>query len=171
MFDFNSFIRMVRIHTFWVVWIEDLGPTVELSFFAIARVAQDLVTFYMTFCWDIDPPCIFVAMIIVENGSTLFICGHGPFRFDMAHFCILSDHDSFISYTYVGSACIFMAMLCIWTCMYQRSVFLTFISLSGIFTRAFWSWILCSLHTQFFLYNVFRLSSSPLTSHIRGHLL
>ena len=59
MFDFSSFICMVRIRTFWVVWIEDLGPTVALSFFDIARVAQDLVTLYMTFCWDIDPPYIF----------------------------------------------------------------------------------------------------------------
>ena len=53
---------------------------------------------------------------IVDYGSTLLICGHDSFRFDMAPFCILSDHDSFISYTYVGSACIFMAMS-------QRSVF------------------------------------------------
>ena len=59
----TPFIRMVGIRTFWAVWIEDLGLTVALSFFAIARVVQDLVTFYMTFCRDIDPPCIFVAMI------------------------------------------------------------------------------------------------------------
>ena len=50
MFDFNSFIRMVRIHTFWAVWIEDLGLIVALSSFDIAQVAQDLVTLYMTFC-------------------------------------------------------------------------------------------------------------------------
>ena len=50
MFEFGSFIRMVRIRTFfWAVWIEDLRPTVESSFFSIARVAQDLVTIYMTF--------------------------------------------------------------------------------------------------------------------------
>ena len=59
---------------------------------------------------------------IIEHGSTLFICGHDSFRFDMVPFCILSDDDSFISYTYVGSAYIFMAMICIWTCMSQRSV-------------------------------------------------
>ena len=71
-----------------------------------------------------------------------------------------------------GSACIFMEMFCIWNCMSQRLVFLTFISLRGTFTRAFRSWILCSLSIlRSFLYNVFRLSSSSLTSHIRGHLL
>ena len=102
----------------------------------------------------------------------MFICGHESFRFDMAPFYILSDHYSFINYTYVGSACIFRAMFCIWTCMFQRSVFLTFISLLGTVTRAFRSWILSSLSILiFFLYNVFQLSSSPLTSHIRGHLL
>ena len=49
MFEFNSFIRMVRIHTFLAVWIEELGPIVASSFFSIARVAQDLVTLHMKF--------------------------------------------------------------------------------------------------------------------------
>ena len=34
-----------------------------------------------------------------------------------------------VSYTYVGSACIFMAMICIWTCMSQRLVFVWHLSL------------------------------------------
>ena len=63
MFEFNSFIHMARIRTFWVVWIEDLGLTVASSSFAIAQVVQDLVKLYMKFCSDIDPPCILVAMI------------------------------------------------------------------------------------------------------------
>ena len=101
----------------------------------------------------------------------MFICGHGSFRFDMAPFCILSDHDSFISYTYVGSAYLYGDVLYMDVYVPEIS-FLTFISLSGTFTRAFRSWILCSLSILgSFLYNVFRLSSSPLTSHIRGHLL
>ena len=102
----------------WRPWADS-----SFSFFAIARVAQDLVTLYMTFCWDIDPPCILWLWSIFEYGSTLFICVHDSFRFDMAPFCILSDHDSFIIYTYIGSTHIIMAMFCIWTCMSQRSVF------------------------------------------------
>ena len=108
MFEFNSFICMVRIRTFWVAWIEYLGPTVASSF---------------CYCPSCARPCYILYDILLRHRSTLFICGHDSFRFDMVPFCILRDHDSFISYTYVGSACIFMAMFCIWTCMSQRSVF------------------------------------------------
>ena len=146
----TPFIRMVRIHTFWVVWIEDLGPTVASSFCYCPSCARPRHTLYdillrhrstLYSCGydrllSMDPPCSFVAM--------------APLDLIWRLFCILSDHDSFISYTYVGSACIFMAMFCTWTCMSERLVFLTFISLSGTFVRAFRSWILCSLHTQLF---------------------
>ena len=54
---------------------------------------RHIFTLYFLWLWS-----------IIEYGSTLFICGHDSFRFDMAPFCILSNHDSFISYTYVGSA-------------------------------------------------------------------
>ena len=124
MFDFSSFIRMVRIHTFFGRFgLKTLGPTVALSSFcyfpSCARPCYTLYdillrhrsTLYFLWLWS-----------IVEYGSTLFICGHDSFRFDMALFCILSDHDSLISYTYVGSTCIFMAIICIWTCMSQRSI-------------------------------------------------
>ena len=107
MFDFNSFICMVRIRTFFGRFgLKTLGPTVALSFFAIAQVAQDLVILYMTFCWDIDPPCIFLAMI--DCWAWIHLVHLWPWLlFDMAPFCILSDHYSFISYTYVGSTYIY----------------------------------------------------------------
>ena len=171
MFDFSSFICMVRIHTFWAVWIEDLGMIVASSFCSCPSCAR---------------PCYILYDILLRHRSTLyfcgydrllsmdplFICGHGSFRFDMAPFCILSDHDNFISYTYVGSTCIFMAMFCIWTCMSQWSVFVWHLSLFQVplfepFDLGFSALSILS----FFLYNVFRLLSSPLTSHIRGHLL
>ena len=108
----------------WIPWVDS-----SIIIFAIAQDAQDLVTLYMTFCWDIDPPCILVAMIdcwawinLVHLWPWLLYIWYGAF-------CILSDHDSFINYTYVGSAYIFMAMICIWTCMSQRS-FLSDIYLS-----------------------------------------
>ena len=58
------------------VWIEDLSPTLELSFFAIDRVAQELVTLHGNFLrhrstlyscgydqlLSMDLPCSFVAM-------------------------------------------------------------------------------------------------------------
>ena len=151
MFKFNPFICMVSIRNFWAVWIEDLGPTVASSFW---------------YCPSCARPCYILYDILQRHRSTLYFCGYywfssmdPPFSFvamtplDLIWriFCILNDHDSFISYTYVGSTCIFMAMICIWTCMSQRSVFfLTFISLSGTFVWAFWSWILYSLHTQLF---------------------
>ena len=96
-----------------------------------------------------------------------FICGHDSFRFYMVPFCILCDHDSFISYTYVVSACIFMVIICIWTCMSQRSVFVWHLSLFQVplfepFDLGFSALSILSC----FLYNVFRLLSSPLTSYI-----
>ena len=118
MFNFNSFIRMVRICTFWVVWIEDLGPIVASSFF-----------FYFSSC---TRPCRTSYDILLRHRSTLYCCGYDqllsmdppcsfvamtPLDLIWRLFCILGDHDSFINYTYVGSACIFMAMFCIWTCM------------------------------------------------------
>ena len=33
----------------------------------------------------------------------MFICGHESFTIHMAPFCILCGHDSYISYTHVGS--------------------------------------------------------------------
>ena len=122
MFDFNSFICMVRIHTFWVVWIEYVGPTVASSFYYCPSCARPFHTLYDIFLSHRSPLYLLWLRSIVDYGSTLFICGHGSFRFDMVPFCILSNHDSFINYTYVGSTCIFMVMFCIWTCMSHRSV-------------------------------------------------
>ena len=142
----------------------------DSSIFIFLYCARPCHTSYGIY-WDIDPPYILVAMIDCWVWLHLVHLWPWIFRFDMVPFCILSDHYSFISYTYVGSTCIFMAMLYMDVYVPEIS-FLTFISLTGTFTRAFRSWILCSLSIlSCFLYNVFRLSSSPLTSHIRGHLL
>ena len=122
LFEFKYFIHMVRIHIFWAVWIEDLGLTIASSSFAIARVVQDLVPLHMTFTETWIHLVLFWALSIIEHGSTLFICGHDSFRFYMEPFFILCDHDSYISYTHVGYSCIFMVIICTWTCMSQRSV-------------------------------------------------
>ena len=124
MFDFSSFIRMVRIHIFlggldWRPWADSS----IIIFFYCPSCARPCCTLYdillrhrstLYFCGydrfsSMDPPCSFVAMTPLDLIWRLF--------------CILSDHDSFISYTYVGSTYIFMVMFCIWTCMSQRSVF------------------------------------------------
>ena len=101
----------------------------------------------------------------------MFICGHGSFRFDMASFCILSDHDSFISYTYVGSA-LYLCSDVLYMDVYVPENSFSDIYLSFRYLHSSLS-ILDSLLSSYsiFLYNVFQLSSSPLTSHIRGHLL
>ena len=88
MFDFSSFIRMVRIRTFFGRFgLKTLGPTIALSSFAIAQVAQDHVMLYMTFLLrhrstlyfcgydrllSMDPPCSFVAMTPLDLIWRLF---------------------------------------------------------------------------------------------------
>ena len=133
----TPFIHMVRIRTFFGRFgLKTLGLTVASSFCYFPSCARPCYTLYDILLRHRSTLYFLWLWSIVEYGSTLFICGHDSFRFDMAPFCILSDHDSFISYTYVGSTYIFMEMFCIWMCMSQRSVFLTFISLSCTFTRA-----------------------------------
>ena len=151
MFDFSSFIRMVRIRTFFGRFgLKTLGPTVAFSSFAIAQVAQDFVIIYMTFCWDIDPPCIFCGydQLLSMDPPCSFVA--------MTPLDLIWRLFAYWATIIVSSVIhmldppIFMGIFCIRTCMYQRSVFLTFISLTGTFVRAFRSWILCSLHTQLF---------------------
>ena len=86
----------------------------------------------------------------------------------MAPFCILSDHDNFINYTYVGSTwrCFVYGLVC------TRDHYFWHLSLLQVplfepFDLGFSDLSIISC----FLYNVFRISSSPLTSQIRGHLL
>ena len=116
MLDFNSCTFLGDL---------DWRPLVDssIAIFSIARVTRDFVTLHMTFADTLIHLVFLWLLLIVEHGSTLFICGHHSFRFDMAPFCILRDHDIFISYTYVTSGCVIMVMFCIWTCMSQRSVF------------------------------------------------
>ena len=71
---------------------------------------------------SMDPPCSFVAMAPLDLIWRLFVYWATIIVSSVIH---MLDPP------------IFMAMFCIWTCMCQRSVFLTFISLSGTFTRAF----------------------------------
>ena len=61
MFDFNSFTRMVRI---WFVWIEDLGPTIALSF---------------CYCPSYTRPCYILYDIFLRHRSTLYSCGYDWF--------------------------------------------------------------------------------------------
>ena len=114
LFTWLGFIPMGSLD--WIPWAD--SSIIIFCYFLIS--SRPFHTPY-DICWDIDPPCILVAMIDYWAWIHLFIFGHGSFRFDVAPFCIFSDHNSFISYTYVGSAYIFMVMICTWTCMSQRS--------------------------------------------------
>ena len=129
MFNLSTFIHMVRFRTFWVVCIEDLGMIVASPLFLLPKLRKTLSHFIWHFAETYIHLVFLLLWSIVEHGSTLFICGHDSFRFVMAPFFILSDHDSFISYTYVGSAYIFMVMICMWTFVSKRSVFVWHLSL------------------------------------------
>ena len=151
MFDFSSFICMVRIHTIfggldWRPWVDSR----IVIFFYCSSFKRPCHTSYdilmrhrstLYFCgydWllSIDPPCSFVAM----NPLDLIWC-----LFAYWVTMIVSSVIHMLDPPYI-----FMVIFCIWTCMSHRSVFLTFISLTGTFVRAFRSWILCSLHTHLF---------------------
>ena len=166
MFEFNFFIRMVRIHTFWAVWIEDIGSIVALSFFHFPRCARPCYISYdillrhrstLLFCGydrlsSMDPPCSFVAMIPLDLIWWIF------------------------SYwaTMIVSSAIHMLdpPVSLWRCFVYglvcpRDPPLFQVPLFEPFDLGFSALSILSC----FLYNVFWLSSSPLTSHIRGHLL
>ena len=150
MFDLNSFICMVMIHTFWVVWIEDLGPTVASSFF---------------YCPSNTRPCYILYDILLRHRSTLYSCGYD-------RLLSMNPPCSFVAMTPLD---LIWFLFAYWVTMIVSSLIhmldppvslwqwfvyglvcardqfcLTFISLSGTFVRAFWSWILYSLHTQLF---------------------
>ena len=171
MFDFSSFIRMVKICTFWAVWIEDLGPIVASSFFAIARVTQYLVTLYD---------------ILLRHRSTLYFCGYDW----------LSSMDPPCSFVATTPLDLIWCLFAYWVTMIVSSV-IHMLDLPESLWRCFVYGLICPRDQFFwhlslfqvplfkpfdlgfsalsilrcFLYNVFRLSSSPITSHIRGHLL
>ena len=151
MFDFSSFICMVRIRTFldgldWRPWANSsiVIFCFYLSCAKLCHTSYDILMRHRStlyFCgydWllSMDPPCSFVAM----NPLDLIWC-----LFAYWATMIVSSVRHMLDPPYI-----FMVMFCIWTCMSQRSVFLTFISLSGTFVRAFRSWILCSLHNKLF---------------------
>ena len=150
MFDFSSFIRIVSIRTFWAVWIEDLGPTVASSFC------------YFPSC---TRPCYILYEILLRHRSTLYFCGYDRLLSmdPPCSFVAMTPFDliwSLFAYsaTMIVSSLIHMLdpPVSLWQCFVYGLVcpwdhfFLTFISLSCTFVRAFWSWILCSLHTQLF---------------------
>ena len=152
MFDFSSFIRMVRIRTFFGRFgLKTLGPTVALSSFCYCpSCARPCYTLYdillrhrstLYFCGydrlsSMDPPCSFVAMTPLDLIWRLFAYWVTMIVSSIIH---MLDPPYFL-----------MVMFCIWTCMSQRSIFLTFISLLGTFVQVFRSWFLCFLHTQLF---------------------
>ena len=151
MFKFSSFIRMVRIHTFWVViWIEDLGLTIASSFFYCPSCARPCHTLYdillrhrstLYFCGydrllSMDPPCSFVAMNPLDLIWRLFAYWATIIVSSVIHML-----DPPVSLWW----CFVYGLVCP-----RYQFFLTFISLSGTFVQSFRSWILCSLHTQLF---------------------
>ena len=91
MFDFNSCTFLGYLD--WIPLVDS-----SITIFSIARVAQELVTFHMTFAETLIHLVFLWLWSTAEHGSTLFICGRDSFRFDMAPFCILCDHDSYISF-------------------------------------------------------------------------
>ena len=122
MFKFNSFICMVRIRTFWAVWIEDLGLIIASPFCYYPSCAGPCYTLYdillrhrstLYFCGydrlsSMDPPCSFVAMTPLYLIWRLFAYWATIIVSSVIHMLDLP---------------IFIAMFCIWTCMCQRSVF------------------------------------------------
>ena len=150
MFNFNSFIHTVRIRTFWEVWIEDLGLTIASSFLLLPKLHKTLLHFYdillrykSTFflCGydrlsSMDPPCSFVAMTPLDLIWCLF-----AYWVTMIVSSVIHMLDPPISLW----KCFVYGLVCP-----KDQFFLTFISLSGTFVRAFCSWILCSLNTQLF---------------------
>ena len=91
MFEFNSFICMVRIHTFfWAVWIEDLGPTVASSFF---------------YCPCCTRPCYILYDILLRHRSTLYFC----VKFCPSHFFVVVTIQGL---NLCWPFCSFLSLLC-----------------------------------------------------------
>ena len=117
-------------------WIEYLGPTIASSSFSISLVEQDLVTLYMTFCWDIDSPCIFVAMINYRAWIHLvhlwpwILFAYWATMIVSLVIHVLDLPISLWQWFVYGLVC------------HRDNFCLTFISLSGTFVWAFWSWIM-----------------------------
>ena len=151
MFDFSSFIRMVRIRTFFGRFgLKTLGLTVASSFF---------------YCPSCARPCYTLYDILLRHRSTLYSCGYDRLLSmdPPCSFVAMAPLDliwCLFAYwaTMIVSSVIHMLDLpvSLWWCFVcgivcpKDQFFLTFISLTGTFVRAFWSCILCSLHTQLF---------------------
>ena len=122
MFDFSSFILMVRIRTFlgsldWRPWA-DSGIVIFLYYSSCAR------------------PCHTSYEILLRHRSTLYSCGYDRLlSMDPPYLFVAMTPLDFIwrlfAYcvtmivtlvTHVGSTYIFMVISCRWTCMSQRSV-------------------------------------------------
>ena len=150
MFNFSSFIHMVRIRTFWAVWIEDLGSTAASSFFLLPSCARTCHNLYdillrhrstLYSCGydhllSMDPPCSFVAMTPLDLIWCLFAYWSSMIVSSFIH--MLDPPISLWWRFLYGIVCP------------KYPFFLTFISLSGTFIRAFWAWILYFLYTQLF---------------------
>ena len=151
MFDFSSFIRMVRIRTFFGRFgLKTLGLTVASSFCYFPSCARPCYTLYdillrhrstLYFCGydrllSMDPPCSFVAMAPLDLIWRLFAYWVTMIVSSVIH---MLDFPISLWWWFV------YGLICP-----RDKFFLTFISLSGTFVRAFWYWILYSLHTQLF---------------------
>ena len=150
MFEFNSFIHMVRICTFWAIWIEDLGLKVASSFCYCPSYVRPCHTSYdillrhrstLYFCGydrllSMDPPCSFVAMTPLDLIWHLFPYWSTIIVSSVIH---MLDPPVYLWRWFVYGLVCPIDKFC-----------LTFISLSSTFVRAFRSWILFSLQTQLF---------------------
>ena len=133
------FIRMVRICTFWAVWIEDLGPIVASSFCYFPSCTRPCYILYdilprhrstLYFCGydllsSIDPPCSFVTMTPLD-----FICLLFSYWVTMIVSSVMHMLDLPVSLWW----CFVYGLVCP-----KDQFFLTFISLSSTFVWAFWS--------------------------------
>ena len=151
MFDFSSFIHMVRIHNFlgildWIPWAESsiviffyflsCAIPCHTSYEILLRHRSTLYSFDYDQLLSMDPPCSFVAMTPLDLISCLFAYWATMIVASLIH---MLDPPVYLWWYFVyGLVC-------------PRDQFcLTFISLSSTFVRAFWSWSLWSLHTQLF---------------------
>ena len=172
MFDFNSFFRMVRIRTFlgnldWRTWGN--SSIIIFSYYPgytrpchilydIFLIHRSTLYFY-GYDWllSMDPPCSFVAMTPLDLIWLLF-----AYWVTMLVSSVIHMLDPPVSLWW----CFVYGRVC------PRDQFFWHLSLFQVPSLEPFDLGFSALSILiFFLYNVFRLSSSPITSHIRGHLL
>ena len=151
MFDFNSFIHMVRIHTFWegLDWTPWAYSSIIIfcyfpSYIRPCHTLYDILLTHKStlyFCGydrllSMDPPCSFVAMTPLDLIWHLFAYWATMIVSSVIH--MLDPPISLWWWFVYGIVCP------------NDHFCLTFISHLGNFVQGFQSWILCSLHTKLF---------------------